>query len=136
MLMTAKDGEGIRGICEIIVLQNIKYRIRMRRNLARKPKPCDCLQLIGGKRTSGLIAILLNRFRMTATQCIQEYKSLAKKVFGMPKLHVPLIPSQSGLFSARLLEVVVVHLTWRVNQKNDPYARLIEERAPKCRWYL
>lgn len=45
------------------------------------PKPCDYFATIGGTGTSGLIAIMLGRVRMTAEECVEAYMSLCDRVF-------------------------------------------------------
>ncbi|KAK2004591.1 FabD/lysophospholipase-like protein [Colletotrichum falcatum] len=49
--------------------------------LKEEPKPRDFFHLIGGTSTGGLIAIMLGRMGMTATEAIDCYERFSKKVF-------------------------------------------------------
>jgi hypothetical protein len=132
-LTSAEDGGGIRGVCEVLVLQKIMYRLQKLRGLEEEPKPCDYFHLVGGTSTGGLIALMLGRFRMTATQCLGEYTTLAKTVFGEPKIRFG-IPSKSGMFSATNLKEAVQDLAIKRGEQKD--ARMIlEEESPACRRY-
>ncbi|KAI1468633.1 FabD/lysophospholipase-like protein [Daldinia caldariorum] len=75
------DGGGIRGICELRVLDEIMKRVQKAQNLATIPKPCDYFDLMGGTSTGGLVAILLSRFKMTTTEAIEAYYDFSGKIF-------------------------------------------------------
>lgn len=89
------DGDGVRGIQSMIILQKIMDRVREIENAAAvekgKPKnlterkPVDYFDLAAGTSTGGLIALMLFRLEMNCTDGIQSYKDLAKLVF-QPKL--------------------------------------------------
>ncbi|OTB15577.1 hypothetical protein K445DRAFT_366768 [Daldinia sp. EC12] len=75
------DGGGIRGICELRVLDEIMKRVQKAQNLATIPRPCDYFDLMGGTSTGGLVAILLSRFKMTTTEAIEVYYDFSGKIF-------------------------------------------------------
>lgn len=52
-LPALSDGGGIRGLSELLILQEIMQRIRYQRKLAQTPLPCDYFDLIGGTSTGG-----------------------------------------------------------------------------------
>lgn len=68
---------------------------------------------------------MLGRFEMTATECLEQYTSLAKKVFGEIKLRskIHLGPSERGMYRATTLEEVVKNLAHR--QLGDKEANLL-----------
>lgn len=47
------DGGGIRGICELRVLDEIMKRVQKAQNLASIPRPCDYFDLMAGTSTGG-----------------------------------------------------------------------------------
>lgn len=69
---------------------------------------------------------MLGRFRMTVTDCLQEYRTLGDKVFGNPRiLHknskIPLIIGPNK-FSAETLEKVLKDFEYRRTEERDHYA--------------
>ncbi|KAK5725221.1 hypothetical protein LTR17_013173 [Elasticomyces elasticus] len=107
------DGGGIRGYSSLLVLRQLMDRIAKLEtspwvgetdfdetannshgenargsNLhgTKRILPCDYFDYIGGTSTGGLIAIMLGRLRMTADECLQEYKRIGNEVFGKPRL--------------------------------------------------
>src|ERR1700733_11435973 len=84
---------------ELLILQEIMNRIKHEENLDRVPLPCEYFDMIGGARTGGaaiiapicaaylfllfprLIALILGRLRMSISDAITRYDSLAKEVF-------------------------------------------------------
>ena len=126
-----KDGGGIRGVCEVLVLQKIMYRVKNRCRLDDEPRPCDYFHLVGGTSTGGLIALMLGRFRMTATECLDAYSTLAETVFGQRKRR---ILSSNGIFMATNLVNAVQDLAERRGEPKE--ARMIPgEDSPACRRY-
>jgi patatin-like phospholipase/acyl hydrolase len=109
------------------------YRVQRRLKLTDEPKPCDYSHLIGGTSTGGLIALMLGRFGMTATQCLEEYNDLARKVFGKPKRAILCLPSEKGMFSASKLEKVVQDLA--VRKANEENARILADEG-SCRCFV
>ena len=53
------DGGGIRGLSELLILQEIMNRIKAQENLEDVPLPCDYFDLIGGTSTGGYAIIPL-----------------------------------------------------------------------------
>ena len=49
----AIDGGGIRGVSELLILDEIMKRLQFDMGLAELPKPCDFFHLIGGTSTGG-----------------------------------------------------------------------------------
>jgi len=49
------DGGGIRGLSELVILQEIMSRIQFDENLTEMPRPCDYFDLIGGTGTGGYV---------------------------------------------------------------------------------
>ncbi|KAI1660184.1 FabD/lysophospholipase-like protein [Daldinia decipiens] len=79
--LLALDGGGIRGICELRVLDEIMKRVQKAQNLASIPRPCDYFDLMAGTSTGGLVAILLSRFKMTTTDAIAAYYDFSGRIF-------------------------------------------------------
>ena len=70
---------------------------------------------------------------MTATQCLEEYNDLARKVFEKPKRAIPYLPSEKGMFSASKLEKVVQDLA--VRKANEENARILADEG-SCRCFV
>ncbi|KIJ39376.1 hypothetical protein M422DRAFT_143842, partial [Sphaerobolus stellatus SS14] len=75
------DGGGIRGVSQLIILDEIMKRLKQRENLDEMPKPCDYFHLIGGSGTGGIIALLLGRLKLTAEDALKEYIVLLEQIF-------------------------------------------------------
>jgi patatin-like phospholipase/acyl hydrolase len=54
---TIEDGGGIRGLSELIILEEIMERIKGKGKLTRVPIPADRFDLIGGTSTGGYVVI-------------------------------------------------------------------------------
>ena len=55
--------------------------------------PCHYFDYMAGTSTGGLISIMLGRLRMNVDDCIEEYRTLGKEVFGRSRLfHLRSIP--------------------------------------------
>src|SRR5882672_2683898 len=52
---TRSDGGGIRGLSELLILQEIMERIGFREGREETPLPCDYFDLIGGTSKGGLV---------------------------------------------------------------------------------
>ncbi|KAK0457615.1 acyl transferase/acyl hydrolase/lysophospholipase [Armillaria novae-zelandiae] len=98
------DGGGIRGASQLIILDEIMKRIKMKKHLTEVPKPCEYFHLIGGSGTGGLNAIMLGRLKMSTEDALHNYKKLASAVFspGNHKLFY-----KDGKFKANTLEVEI-----------------------------
>jgi patatin-like phospholipase/acyl hydrolase len=53
------DGGGIRGLSELIILEEVMYRIKHAEGLKEFPRPCEYFDLIGGTSTGGLFHSLV-----------------------------------------------------------------------------
>ena len=49
------DGGGVRGVSELIILDEIMMAIKERDNLDYLPRPCDYFHLMGGTSTGGFV---------------------------------------------------------------------------------
>jgi Patatin-like phospholipase len=63
------DGGGIRGLSELIILEELMERIRWIKKLPKAPRPADYFDLIGGTSTGGyvwprpdLVCVLVSEF--------------------------------------------------------------------------
>ncbi|OBT71251.1 hypothetical protein VF21_09480 [Pseudogymnoascus sp. 05NY08] len=95
------DGGGIRGISELVILQEIMHRVG-RALKVETPLPADYFDMICGTSTGGLIAILLGRLRLSVPEAIDTYRALAKQVFSEKKA-----PGKDGTFKASNLEKAI-----------------------------
>ncbi|KAJ6443016.1 COM1 regulatory protein [Purpureocillium lavendulum] len=84
LCLLALDGGGIRGLSELVVLEEIMNRIRIDLREDKDPIPARFFDLIGGTSTGGLIALLLGRLRMSVPQARKEYVRIAEEVFSIP----------------------------------------------------
>ena len=62
------DGGGVRGLSSLLILREIMEEIGRRSQAPETPLPCQYFDLIGGTGTGGMIAIMLGRLRMVASQ--------------------------------------------------------------------
>ncbi|KAI9801940.1 MAG: hypothetical protein M1826_005124, partial [Phylliscum demangeonii] len=99
--LLALDGGGIRGVSELVILDEIMKRIQVDRKLSELPRPCDYFHLIGGTSTGGLIALMLGRLRMDTTQALHAYNTIAGSVFSEENKKWT---TQDGLFHATTLQ--------------------------------
>ncbi|XDG05040.1 hypothetical protein ABKA04_004655 [Annulohypoxylon sp. FPYF3050] len=81
------DGGGVRGLSSLLILREILEKVAQHEfksgyapNL-ELPRPCDLFDLAGGTSTGGLICIMLFRLRMDIYGAIEQYESLAPKIF-------------------------------------------------------
>ncbi|KAF2817462.1 FabD/lysophospholipase-like protein, partial [Mytilinidion resinicola] len=99
--LLALDGGGIRGVLELLILDEIMRRVRYDLNLAEMPRPCDYFDLIGGTSTGGLIALMLGRLQMTTDEALRTYNSLARAIFSKDNKKWS---AQDGVFKATTLK--------------------------------
>ncbi|KAK3935635.1 acyl transferase/acyl hydrolase/lysophospholipase [Diplogelasinospora grovesii] len=85
LCLLALDGGGIRGLSELLILEEIMRRIKHDLEMTDDPLPADFFDLIGGTSTGGLIALLLGRVRLSAPEARKEYVRIAKDVFSIPR---------------------------------------------------
>ncbi|KFY53432.1 hypothetical protein V496_07587 [Pseudogymnoascus sp. VKM F-4515 (FW-2607)] len=105
------DGGGIRGISELVILEEIMHRVG-RVLKVETPLPADYFDMICGTSTGGLIAILLGRLRLSVPEAIDRYRVLAKQVFSERKYRV-----QDGTFKASKLEAAIKEtIEWKLGE--------------------
>ncbi|CAK7221370.1 hypothetical protein SBRCBS47491_004506 [Sporothrix bragantina] len=85
LCLLALDGGGIRGLSELIILEEIMSRIKHDLRLDHDPLPADYFDLIGGTSTGGLIALLLGRLRLSVREARKEYVKIAENVFSISR---------------------------------------------------
>ena len=130
------DGGGIRGLSELLILQEIMKRIQVREHREEAPLPCDYFDLIGGTSTGGLvvaiivmssplgtyasllsslIALMLGRLGMSVENAIRCYGTLSGTVFSDVKQ-----PWGDGRFKASQLEKVIKEIVKeQTGQENE-----------------
>lgn len=84
---------------ELVILQGLMRSIQKQGRLARLPSPHEVFDMIGGTGHGGLVALMLGRLKLTVEQALNEYRDLAKKVFGKRKL-----PGKIGKYKAKRME--------------------------------
>ncbi|CAK7238307.1 hypothetical protein SEUCBS140593_010533 [Sporothrix eucalyptigena] len=85
LCLLALDGGGIRGLSELLILEQIMSRIKYDLKMTDDPLPADFFDLIGGTSTGGLIALLLGRVRLSVPQARREYVRIAQDVFSIER---------------------------------------------------
>jgi patatin-like phospholipase/acyl hydrolase len=75
------DGGGIRGVSELVMLDEVMKKVQEKGNLAAVPKPCDYFHLLAGTSTGGLVAIMLGRLEMSTEQALAAYDAFASDIF-------------------------------------------------------
>ncbi|KIJ49325.1 hypothetical protein M422DRAFT_246416 [Sphaerobolus stellatus SS14] len=110
------DGGGIRGVSQLIILDEIMKRLKQRENLDEMPKPSDYFHLIGGSGTGGIIALLLGRLKLTAEDALKEYIFLLEQIFHQSNRISRLITKEGGSYKALTMEVAMKHLIARSGQ--------------------
>ncbi|RDW62196.1 hypothetical protein BP6252_11629 [Coleophoma cylindrospora] len=102
LCLLALDGGGIRGLSELIVLEEIMNRIKFDCDEDKDLLPADFFDLIGGTSTGGLIALLLGRLRLSVPQARREYVRIAEQVFSRPSLS----PNKNAFDSQKLEKAI------------------------------
>ncbi|TVY37960.1 Kinesin light chain, partial [Lachnellula subtilissima] len=134
LALLSLDGGGIRGMSELIILDEIMHRVQRRGNLSSVPLPADYFDMICGTSTGGLIAILLGRLRLSVPAAIDKYRILAKEVFSDKKL-----PIQDGTFKASKLESsikVVVESTLGKGRANESMFERESGEVKPCKTFV
>ncbi|KAJ7105270.1 hypothetical protein C8R44DRAFT_745985 [Mycena epipterygia] len=72
----SEDGGGAGALSELLILERMMYRTKMKAGLETIPSPHECFELIGGSGTGGIIALMLGRLRMSVKEAILAYDSL------------------------------------------------------------
>ena len=76
----------------------------MREEPGEPPKPCEYSDLIGGKNTGGLIAIMLGRLRMAIYDCVDAYIELSDTAFVKRYWAMTIKGNVQGKFDSKQLE--------------------------------
>ncbi|KAF3107678.1 hypothetical protein TWF594_007876 [Orbilia oligospora] len=110
------DGGGVRGLSSLLIVKQIMQQIAPN---VRNPRPCDYFDMISGTSTGGIIAIMLGRLQMSIDECIQAYRDMAKRVFGIDTLErLARFGATKARFDAEVLERVIKKYAgnkWMVN---------------------
>ncbi|KAI9880980.1 MAG: hypothetical protein M1830_009474 [Pleopsidium flavum] len=127
------DGGGIRGLSELIIIEELMERVREQEKLDETPIPAEYFDLIGGASTGGLIALLLARLRLSAAEAIAAYEDIAGSVFSKKKNIW-----QDGTFKASLLEQAVQRLVEKcLGKGRGSSALMFEDDVPEsCRAFV
>ncbi|KAF7922489.1 uncharacterized protein EAE98_008015 [Botrytis deweyae] len=80
------DGGGVRGLSELIILDEIMNRLKYTLKSSVDLLPADYFDMICGTSTGGLIALLLGRLRFSTAEAIRCYASLGKEIFKNKRL--------------------------------------------------
>ncbi|KAJ6553081.1 acyl transferase/acyl hydrolase/lysophospholipase, partial [Mycena capillaripes] len=126
------DGGGVRGVSSLRILQAIMAGV------APNAKPYEYFDMIAGTSTGGLIAIMLGRLQMTIEECVKEYETLSKEVFGAGNLITRGAKSVAGIFtgatySASTLEACFKRLIKK--RLGDENAKMYNKDA-KCKVFV
>ncbi|EAQ84177.1 hypothetical protein CHGG_10581 [Chaetomium globosum CBS 148.51] len=118
LLKSLGNGGGIRGLSELLILNEIMSRLKSRFDSKEDLLPADVFHMIGGTSTGGLVALLLGRLRLTVPEAIAHYTSLAETIFTARKPFW-----KDGRFKASALEDsikrVVEQTLGNANEKMD-----------------
>jgi hypothetical protein len=77
------DGGGVRGLSSLIILKCLMKHVNEQEGLPPEGlTPKDIFSLVAGTSTGGLIAIMLGRFGMSVDDCIVQYWTFSKEIFG------------------------------------------------------
>ncbi|KAJ7437323.1 hypothetical protein FB451DRAFT_1305784 [Mycena latifolia] len=70
------DGGGAGVLSELLILEQIMYRVQTTLGSNTAPAPCDYFEVIGGSGIGGIIALMLGRLRMSISASISAYEKL------------------------------------------------------------
>lgn len=107
------DSGGPRGLSSLFVLDELLQQVNEKRRRAGlfAVKPCELFDLIGGTGSGGLIALLLGRFEMTVTECIEAYTDMCERMFVKERRSFWFGGRVSGRFDASEVEAWVSERT-------------------------
>lgn len=78
-ILLSIDGDGIRGLSALLVIESLINAICIKVN--QQLDPHQIFDLTGGSSLGGIIAILLCRLRMQAHRAREAYKQIARQVY-------------------------------------------------------
>ncbi|KAF8544998.1 FabD lysophospholipase-like protein, partial [Trichophaea hybrida] len=125
------DGGGIRGVSELVILDELMSRIQHKLGLCELPRPYQYFDIIGGTSTGGLIAIMLGRLRMSTKEALDEYNKLAGYVFGERKWAF-----QDGYFKATRLEEAIKKIIQKYAPDGDTGEMLESRDDSVCKSFV
>ncbi|KAJ7445482.1 hypothetical protein FB451DRAFT_1433297 [Mycena latifolia] len=73
---SSSNGGGAGVLSELLILEQIMYRVQATLGSDTTPAPCDYFEIIGGSGTGGIIALMLGRLRMSISASISAYEKL------------------------------------------------------------
>ena len=75
------DGGGLQAVSTLLILNDLLEKIAVQNGHPnRKPRPCDVFDTIAGIGAGGWLAILLGRFRMDITSCLNEWYKITQRI--------------------------------------------------------
>ncbi|KAH8690367.1 acyl transferase/acyl hydrolase/lysophospholipase [Phaeosphaeriaceae sp. PMI808] len=121
---------GVRGLSILQIVKQLVDTI----DPESPPKPRDYFNMIRGTSTSGLIAIILGRLRMTVDECINAYISLSDRIFQKQRRHVTIKGRVQGRFDSDELERATKEIVVRQGLAEN----VLLKGAPdtKCKMFL
>ncbi|CAI4212654.1 unnamed protein product [Parascedosporium putredinis] len=128
--LLALDGGGIRGLSELLILEEIMDRIKYDLGMADDPLPADFFDLIGGTSTGGWIALLLGRVRLSVPEARKAYIRIAKEVFSMDRY------ARKSKFDGKKLEERVKRVLQRNLGESHSEERLLDRSSPSCKTFV
>lgn len=69
----------MRGLASLVMVKHLMDRLERQRG--GRLEPWQEFDMIGGTSTGGLIALMLGRLRMSVDECIDNYKTLSRRIF-------------------------------------------------------
>ncbi|KAK3376988.1 hypothetical protein B0T24DRAFT_665831 [Lasiosphaeria ovina] len=128
LCLLALDGGGIRGLSELLILEEVMGRIKHDLDMADDPLPADFFDLIGGTSTGGLIALLLGRVRLSVPEARKEYIQIAKEIFSV-KTYL-----KNSKFDSRTLEKAVKSLLGR--RLGNGEEKMLDRSKSSCKVFV
>ena len=75
------DGGGLQAVSTLLILNELLEKIATQNGHPdRKPRPCDVFDTIASIGAGGWLAILLSRFRMDITSCLNEWFKITQRI--------------------------------------------------------
>ncbi|CAK7207974.1 hypothetical protein SEUCBS139899_010808 [Sporothrix eucalyptigena] len=130
LCLLALDGGGIRGLSELLILEQIMSRIKYDLKMTDDPLPADFFDLIGGTSTGGLIALLLGRVRLSVPQARREYVRIAQDVFSIERFNT------KSKFDCKKLEKAVKQVLQDKLGHGRDEERMLDPVEPACKVFV
>ncbi|KNZ71999.1 Nephrocystin-3, partial [Termitomyces sp. J132] len=122
------DDGGIRGMSELVIIEEIMYRLKHLKQATSLPKPCDYFDIIGGVGTGGVIALMLGRLRMPIDLAIKKYVDFSKKVYSDIKMFGTAERFKASTFVSAMEDIL--------QSAELPADVLMQEKNPSCRSFV